>query len=98
MTRAHVLRAFKQAGFPLRCDGSGRYRYDSSVIDIAYDPDMGIRVWARSRNRTYFESPAQAIHWIKARLAVQCVVDNEFCLRDPGKPGASLELIVGGAA
>lgn len=32
------------------------------------------------------------------RKSIRCVVDNEFCLRDPGKPGASLELIVGGAA
>lgn len=87
MTRQHVLRAFKQAGFPLRKSMRGRYCYESSVVRVRYvedtyqNGDGNIMVWFGSRDRgSDFDSPAKALRLIRGRLAMTYVSGNDFAL------------------
>lgn len=102
MTRAHVLRTFRKAGFPLRKTMRGRYCYDSSVIRVRYvedayqNGDGNIMVWTHSRDRgSDFDSPASALRCIQGRLSIEVVGGNDWALNTG--PRGELRL-VGGAA
>lgn len=92
MTRAYVLRVFRQAGFPLSPERG--FRYESSVIRIRYQYGE-IQVLYRERVQ-HFQSPAKALRWIRGRLAMRLEWGNSFALNRPvDRP---FSLVMGGAA
>ena len=88
MTKAHVLRTFRLAGFPLvKLDGDVyQYVYSSSCVRVRYNPEHhamalpGIRVYALKGNFSEFDSPTKALQCIRGRLGMAVVAGNDFAL------------------
>lgn len=98
MTRAHALRTFRKAGMPLTSPNrdNRRLSYNERLFYVRYIFDSGeIIVWIRNRSGMTFQSPTDAIAYIRRILAVQVVGGNDWALRTG--PRGELRL-VGGAA
>ena len=93
MTKEYVLRAFQQAGYPMKPQNYSwtEYRYDSvqtTPVWIKYNPGHAdlpaIRVRARGLLGE-FDSPTKALRFIRGRLAMTYVPGNDFALNSGRK-------------